>query len=99
MINAGKAFKNVLGLPKSGGQARLSDLETLGLARCSHVESLSSVDHPSTLDQLEVRKAGVVHPLFLRGRNTFCAKPICATSEPVRGCDQPSLQCRWKAIG
>ena len=66
--------KNVLGLPKSGGQARLSDLETLGLARCSHVESLSSVDHPSTLDQLEVRKAGVVHPLFLRGRNTFYAK-------------------------
>ena len=71
---------------KSAGKPAFHDLETLELCHCFHVECLSGGVQYSTLNQLEVWKAGLapqrgcpagdpaLPPLFLRGRNTFYAK-------------------------
>jgi len=57
------------------GQARLPTSRLLDLRDCFHVESLSGGDDPSTLDQLEVRKAGLP-PLFSRARNMSGASRV-----------------------
>jgi hypothetical protein len=57
---------------KERGQARLPDLETLGLAQLLSRLKPFQRRLPLNSDQLEVRKAGLPPALFA-SRNTFCA--------------------------